>query len=135
MSPRRRSRNPRDYPRTARLNELLQRIIAEELERLGDERLDLVTVVDVEVEPDLRAGVVHVATLGEGDDDEQVLEALDDVAPSLKRAIGGQARLKRVPDLSFRTDEVGRSAARIEEILRDLGEERDRRGGADPEAP
>ena len=33
----------RDYPRTARLNELLREIIGEELERIDDSRLDVVT--------------------------------------------------------------------------------------------
>ena len=34
----------RDYPRTARLNTLVREIIADELERIDDERLQLVTL-------------------------------------------------------------------------------------------
>ena len=34
----------RRYSRTARLNELLREILGDELERLGDERLELVTI-------------------------------------------------------------------------------------------
>ena len=41
---RRQASGPHDYPRTARLNQLVQQIVAEELERIDDERLTLVTV-------------------------------------------------------------------------------------------
>ena len=43
----------RDYPRTARLNSLVKEIVAEELERIDDERLELVTVTSVVVDGDL----------------------------------------------------------------------------------
>ena len=56
---RRQARGPHDYPRTARLNELVREIVAEELERIDDERLDLVTVVDVVVDADLRRAIVY----------------------------------------------------------------------------
>ena len=42
----------RRYPRTARVNELVREVVAEELERIDDERLELVTVTGVDVEPD-----------------------------------------------------------------------------------
>ncbi len=51
----------RDYPRTARLNELLREILAEELERVDDERLTLLTIISVDVDADLRKAIV-VAT-------------------------------------------------------------------------
>ena len=41
----------RQYPRTARINELLREILADELERIDDERLDLVTVTGVTSTP------------------------------------------------------------------------------------
>jgi ribosome-binding factor A len=115
----RQAHGPHEYPRTARLNELVREIVAEELERIDDDRLDLVTVVAVEVEPDIRHATVYVTALGDVDDD-QMLEALAEVRPRLQAAIGRQARVKRTPELRFRADEVSRSASRIEEILRDL---------------
>ena len=111
-------RGPHDYPRTARLNELVREIVADELERLDDERLDLVTVVAVEVEPDLRHATVFVSSPAGEEADADAVEALAEVRVRLQRAIGRQARLKRIPELAFRPDEVTRSAARIEDILR-----------------
>jgi ribosome-binding factor A len=114
----------RHYPRTARLNELLREIIAEDLERIDDTRLELVTVIRVVVEPDMRHAVVTYDTLGGPDDDERVQEALADHRVRLQAAIGRQARTKRVPELRFEPDETERTAARVEEILSRLRDER-----------
>ncbi len=120
---------PHEYPRTARLNELVREIVAEELERIDDDRLDLVTVVAVEVEPDIRHATVYVAggpgLRGPNDEssEDAMLEALSEVRPRLQAAIGRQARVKRTPELQFKPDEVTRSASRIEEILRGLHED------------
>ena len=110
----------RDYPRTARLNRLFQEILAEELERVDDERLELVTVMSVDCDASLERAIVYYESLGGADDDEDVLEALAEARPRLRSAIGRQARVKRTPELVFRPDDVVRGAARLEEVLRDL---------------
>jgi ribosome-binding factor A len=110
----------RDFPRTARLNRLFQEILAEELERIGDERLELVTVMSVVVDPALERAIVYYESLGGADDDETVLEALEEVRPRLRTAVGRQARVKRTPELVFRPDDVERGARRVEDLLRGL---------------
>lgn len=129
----RRGGTARDYPRTARLNQLVQEIVAEEIERIDDDRLGLFTVVAVEIEADLRRAVVWYSALdpsgpvpeaadgaeGTGGDD-QVVEALAEHRARLQAAIGRQARMKRTPELEFRPDAVIRQAQRVEEILRDI---------------
>ena len=115
----------RDYPRTARLNQLFHEILAEELERVDDDRLDLVTIMSVDCESDLRHATVYYDTLGGEDDDEDVLRALADHRHALQAAIGRQARVKRTPELLFKPDDVSRSAARLEEVLRNLHDDDD----------
>lgn len=117
---RRSNRGPHDYPRTARLNEVVREIVAEELERIDDERLELVTVVAVECEADLRTATVSVSSLAGPEDDPVLLEALGDHRRRLQSAINRQTRFKRTPELVFAADEVTRTANRIEEILREL---------------
>ena len=114
------NRTARDYPRTARLNTLFQEILAEELERIDDERLELVTIMSVDVDGDLSRAVVYFDTLGGEDEDEPVLDALAEHRHRLRGAVGRQARVKRTPELVFRADDVGRSAARLEEVLRNI---------------
>ena len=41
------------YPRTARVNEVMLEVLADELERMGDPRLELVTLTGVDVSRDL----------------------------------------------------------------------------------
>jgi ribosome-binding factor A len=111
----------RDYPRTLRVNEVLRQVVAEEIERLADadERLRLVTVTSVEVSPDLRAATVYVGTLG-----EEAARALEERRAQIQRAVGQQVRIKRTPRLAFSADPAVSAGARVEEILRRLGEER-----------
>ena len=111
----------RRFPRMARVGELCREIIADELERIADERLPLVTVTHVEIDPDLRHGKVFWSSLGE-DDEAVVAEVLDEHRADLQRAIARQARLKRTPELSFRLDPVVATGNRIEELLRQEAE-------------
>jgi ribosome-binding factor A len=117
----------RDYPRTARLNHLVQEIVADEIERLEDDRLGLFTVVAVDVEPDLRRATVFYTSLSAatGDNERELGEALAQHRGRLQAAIGRQAHLKCTPELVFRQDTVIRQAERIEEIMREIaGDER-----------
>ena len=107
----------RQYPRTARVNELCQEIVAEELERIDDERLELVTITHVRVDPDLRRALVEFSALGE--DLPGAAEALAEHRHRLQGAIARQARLKRTPELHFKPDELIERSNRIEELLRD----------------
>ena len=110
----------RDYPRMARVNALLQEIIGDELERIDDERLELVTVTAVDCESDLRRAVVQFDSLRGAEDDEAVLAAFGDLRPRLQKAVARQARLKRTPELRFEPDVVIRSAERVDEVLRGI---------------
>jgi ribosome-binding factor A len=110
----------RDYPRTARLNELLREILADELERIDDDRLPLLTVVSVDVEPDLRHATVFYDNLEGAKGDEKTLAALGEARVRLQAAIGRQARVKRTPELAFQPDPSVRSGERIDELLRDI---------------
>ena len=107
-------------PRTARLNELLREVIAEELERNADERLELVTITSVDVDSDLNRAIVTFDSLDGEAGDASVLEALGALRVRLQKAIGTQITARKTPILEFRPDEVIRSANRIDEILRSL---------------
>ena len=115
---RRRQTSSRRYPRTARLNELVREIVAEELERIDDERLGFLTITAVEVDPGIEHAKIHWSNLEVAD--EVVLEVLEEHRPRLQQAVNRQTHMRRTPILSFHADVVARGATRIEEILRDL---------------
>lgn len=109
----------RQYPRTARLNELLREIIADELERMDDDRLHLVTITSVDIEGDLRHAQVFFDSIQGEEGDDEVVEAFGEIRHRLQSAIGRQARMKRTPELSFAPDPAVRAGARIESLLAD----------------
>jgi ribosome-binding factor A len=128
-----RSKQPRRYPRTARVNEVVREAIGDELERLSDPRLGLVTVTGVDVSPDLRQATVYYSALGRADqrgtrvvpqlEPEQrasTQAALEAAAPHLRASLGRQVRLKYTPELHFREDPSVATADRIESIIREL---------------
>ena len=88
----------RGYDRTDRLNELLIRILAEELEIIDDEVLGFVTITGVQTDKSLTQAKVFVT----GDlDDEELCNRLEIHRSRLQRTINNQARLRLVPSLSF----------------------------------
>lgn len=118
----RRRTGSRPYRRTARVNELVREIVAEELQVIGDERLEFVSITGVEVDAELRTGTVFFDTpWGDEAEDVVVAEALEGYRVRLQRAIADQARMRRTPELSFRPDQGVRAGLRVESILRDLG--------------
>ena len=106
------------YPRTARLSEVLREVIAEELVKIDDERLDLVTVTAIDVDPEMNRAIVYFDSMFGEEGDEGVLEAMGEHRARLQATINRQMHARKTPILSFRPDEVIRSAARIEELLR-----------------
>jgi ribosome-binding factor A len=107
------------YPRTARLNESLREVIAEDLTRIDDERLALVTITAIDVDPEMNRAIVFFDSLVGEDGDEEILAAFADHRVRLQGSVGRQIRAKKTPILSFRPDQSIRAAERIERILHD----------------
>ena len=121
--PRSGSRKPKGgsshgYPRTARLSEVLREVIAEDLIRIEDERLEFLTITSVDVDPEMNRAIVYFDSMFGEDGDDGIIEALSEHRPRLQASINRQMHARKTPILSFRPDEVIRSAARIEELLR-----------------
>ncbi|MDX1468895.1 MAG: 30S ribosome-binding factor RbfA [Acidimicrobiia bacterium] len=108
--------------RMAKVNSVIKEVLAEEIERMNDTRLEMVSVTGVETAPNLRHAVVYVDALGpEGH--EAALIALRRAAVRLQRAIGAQVRLKYTPILEFEIDPAVIGGERIDSILRMLSAE------------
>lgn len=119
-----RKRNaPRDYPRTARLNTLLQEIVAEEMDRIDDPRLEMVCITEVNVDADLGRAVAYYDHSLDEAGAELVADAFTELRVRLQQAVARQARIRRTPELRFEEDEVLRRAARIEEVLAEIADD------------
>jgi ribosome-binding factor A len=106
-----------------KVNSTLREVLADEVERLSDARLDMVSITGVETAPDLRHAVVFIDVLGSGSV-EGALTALERATRRLQSAIAGQVRMKFTPTLEFRVDPAVVGGERIDAILRSLDQER-----------
>lgn len=106
----------REYPREARVAELLREILGGAIDRIDDDRLEGVVVTGVDVERELRSAVVWF----DSDGPEEAVEALGEHRTDLQTIINEQARLRRTPVLEFRPDESITTGNRIESILSGL---------------
>jgi ribosome-binding factor A len=108
-------RSSAGYPRTARVNAVLAQVLGDALERLrdDDDRLALLTVSAVSVDPDLRHATVYMASLPDA-----AVPALEAKRHDLQAAIAREVRLKRTPTLSFAADPAIAAGERVEEALR-----------------
>jgi ribosome-binding factor A len=121
----------RRFPRTARVNEVVREVVADELEQLSDPRLDLVTVTGVVVSPDLKHATVYYSSLDLDDDvtpatEESRVEtakALGAARKHLQAAVGRQVRMKYVPRLAFLEDPAVQTGRRIDIVIRELQDE------------
>ena len=109
--------------RQLRVGELVRHALTEILDRGIVRDSDLaglaITVSEIKVSADLRKATAYVMPLG-GEDDVAVVEALDRVAPFLRRRIGGIVALKFLPELKFVADETFNQATRIDALLREV---------------
>ena len=99
-------------------------MIAEELEEIGDDRLELVTITAIDVDADFRQATVFFSSLVANDRNanakEEIADAFDQYRVRLQGAIGRQVRLKRTPLLVFRVDPAIEEGAKIDGIIRTL---------------
>jgi len=107
------------YPRSARLSTSLQEVIADELTRIDDERLSLVTITAIDVDPEMNRAIVFFDSFINEDGDPEILAALGDHRVRIQGSVARQLRSKKTPILSFKADDSIRAAERIERILHD----------------
>ena len=118
----------KNSPRMRKVNEILREAIADECQTLKDPRIGFLTITGVDTAPDLRQATVFYSVIG--DDPDGTADALVSASPRIRAAVGGQVRMKYVPELTFEVDPSIEYGARISAILRNLETEH-REGGPD----
>lgn len=110
---------PKDYPRTRRIGDQIQRELAELIrDEVRDPRVRMVTVSAVDVTRDLAHAKVYVTPLG-GTPEEglELAEALNHAAAYLRKLLGQRLRLRTVPALKFLYDESFERGARLSALI------------------
>lgn len=113
--------------RLERVAEEFREILAEEIPKLKDPRIGFVTITAVDVTPDLRRAIVAYTVLGEESERRATRAGLRSARAHLRTVVGAQVRMKFIPELEFREDQVIEQAQRVEEVIREIHE-----GGHEP---
>jgi ribosome-binding factor A len=101
-----------------RVNEALREVLSARIaEGLKDPRIGFVTVTAVETSPDLRHARVFVSVLGNTQERDESLAALQRAHGVLQAEIARVLRMKRTPELKFVYDETVERGMRVNEIL------------------
>jgi ribosome-binding factor A len=125
------------YARTARLNSLLQQIVADYFDRSEDGEVGFLTITGVEVDNDLNVAEVFVSSfdVDPATDHEAAMELLNLLRAQhrnpIKRAIADEAQLRKTPNVVFKFDHGVQAGNRVEEILRTLDIPSDAEGNED----
>lgn len=125
---------PREFPRSRRVEEAIQRILSETLAaKTRDPRLSSVIVTDVRVSRDLRVARVYVSQLTPDPAPAGLAAALKAATGFLRSTLARELRVRHVPELRFFPDEALTRATRLSELIgRAVAEDRAAHGGDDP---
>lgn len=120
---------PREFSRNLRVGAELGRVLNDLLRlEVKDPRLADVRVNEVEVSGDLGVAKVFYGMLQPDEDPAGAARALEKASGFLRRRIGQELRLRRVPELRFTHDASAREGLRISRLIEDASEELDRSG-------
>lgn len=107
---------------TELLYEELSIMVANELD---DPKLSLVTVLGVQVSRDLQHAKVFINHEEEDVTRKEVLKGLERATPYLRGQLAERCGLRLVPNLLFYYDDTPEKAARVDELLRQIAQERE----------
>jgi ribosome-binding factor A len=95
------------------------------LTELRDPRVEHVTVVVVEVTPDMREAKVIVSIMGNESQQRTVLKGLQNSAGFLQSRISDRIETRYIPRLSFVVDDGVKKSVAVQQILEQIAKERE----------
>ena len=105
-----------------RVSDLIRGHLMDLLERkINDPRLEMVTITDVVVTPDVVRANVHYSILGGAEAQAEAQAGLESAAGWLRRELGRRLRLRNTPQLVFHYDPSLERGEHIASILDELG--------------
>jgi len=109
---------PRDFPRSRRIAEQVQRELSDIIRReLKDPRVGMITLVDVEVSPDQSHARVYFTSLGDQSSIVDTTAGLQHAAGFLRSELAHRMKLRSVPQLQFKYDESIERGMRISQLI------------------
>lgn len=109
---------PREFTRSRRVEEAIQRILGEALAgKVRDPRLSGVVVTDVSVSRDISVARVYYTRLGGVAVDADTAAALHAASGFLRSTLAGELRIRQIPELRFVPDEALARGRAMDELI------------------
>lgn len=109
---------PRDYPRSRRIAEQVQRELSDIVRlELKDPRVGMITLTDVEVSPDQSHARVFFTLLGDQPRIDDATAGLQHAAGFLRSQLAQRMKLRVVPQLQFKYDESVERGMRLSQLI------------------
>ena len=114
--------------RTERVNALIREQLSELIAReVKDPRITgIISILKVDVSPDLGHARVHISTLGDEAEQKVILAALQSAAPFFRRELNHRLSMRYAPALSFRLDDSIRRGAELLALMHNLEADEER---------
>ena len=96
------------------------------IKEIKDPRIGFVTILDVEVAPDLSHATVFFTVYGSEEERGNTLAGLKSTASYMRREMGRRLHLKRIPELHFRFDNTTLKGEHLEGLLSKIHNEEER---------
>lgn len=121
--------------RRARVASLVQRVLASTIQyELSDPRLEMATLSDVEMSPDLTYARIKVRVMGDIEAEKDCLAALESASQLLWNRLRSETDLRKIPKLAFEIDPGPRYEREITELLEQIPPYADEDDEAEEEA-
>ena len=109
---------PKDFSRSRRVGEQIQRELALLLQReVRDPRLSQVTIAAVKVTRDMSQATVYFTVLGDKQDIPPIQQALEKASAFLRHALGEQIVMRSLPHLKFVYDDSISRGAELSSLI------------------
>ena len=109
---------PRDYPRSRRIAEQIQRELSDIIRvELKDPRVGMITIIDVEVTRDQSHAKIFFTSLGDPSRVADAAMGLQHAAGFLRSELAHRMKLRVVPQLQFKYDESIERGMRISQLI------------------
>ncbi len=91
--------------------------------KINDQRLQWVTISDVELTPDMQFARIYFSNLNEDIDSGLCTQLLTKASGFFKKEIADAHLMRRIPEIRFIYDDTVEKARGIEEVFKNLSDE------------
>ena len=109
---------PRDFPRSRRIAEQIQRELSDIIRvELKDPRVGMITITDVEMTPDNAHAKIFFTVLGQQPRIDEAAAGLQHAAGDLRSQLAQRIKIRVVPQLHFEYDASVERGIRLSQLI------------------